>query len=217
MSDAPDAPSPDAPDGSEHPEEPDRPNSAIRLAAGLVALEAVGLIALAVAEIVNLDWDHPAAGVTQAVFFLLYAAGLALCARGLLRLSSWTRGPIVVAQLIELGVAWKLPWRRDHLGDRAAGDPGGDRARSHVRAGHDGRALRSPLQRRHHLTARLVPHANGPDHQRRSGPAYVEGGQPFLVSQKISAISSILASSSSATSASSCPWCRWRRPAWWPR
>ena len=108
MSDAPDAPSPDAPNGSEHPEEPDRPNSAIRLAAGLVALEAVGLIALAVAEIVNIDWDHPAAGVTQAVFFLLYAAGLALCARGLLRLSSWTRGPIVVAQLIELGVAWSF-------------------------------------------------------------------------------------------------------------
>ena len=108
MSDAPAAPSPDAPDGSEHPEEPDRPNSAIRLAAGLVALEAVGLIALAVAEIVNIDWDHPAAGVTQAVFFLLYAAGLALCARGLLRLSSWTRGPIVVAQLIELGVAWSF-------------------------------------------------------------------------------------------------------------
>ncbi len=42
------------------------------------------------------------------MFFLLYAAGLAFCARGLLRLSSWTRGPIVLAQLIELGVAWSF-------------------------------------------------------------------------------------------------------------
>jgi len=38
----------------------------------------------------------------------LYAAGIALCARGLLRLSSWCRGPIVLAQLIELGVAWSF-------------------------------------------------------------------------------------------------------------
>jgi hypothetical protein len=108
MSDAPAAPSPDAPDGSEHPDVPDHPNSAIRLAAGLVALEAVGLVALAVAEIVNIDHEHPSGGVTPAVFFLLYAAGLAFCARGLLQLSSWTRGPIVVAQLIELGVAWSF-------------------------------------------------------------------------------------------------------------
>jgi hypothetical protein len=108
MSDAPTAPSPDASDGSEHQEVPDRPNSAIWLAAGLVALEAVGLIVLAVAEIVSIDPDRPSVGATTAAFFLLYAAGLAFSARGLLRLSSWTRGPIVLAQLIELGVAWSF-------------------------------------------------------------------------------------------------------------
>ena len=41
------------------------PNSAIRLAAGLVALEAVGLVVLAVAEIVSSTADRPSIGVTN--------------------------------------------------------------------------------------------------------------------------------------------------------
>jgi hypothetical protein len=48
-------------------------------------------------------------GVTTAVFFLGYAAALLLCGYGLLRLSSWARSPIVLAQLIQLGLAWS--WR----------------------------------------------------------------------------------------------------------
>jgi len=47
--------------------------------------------------------------VTTAVFFLVYAAALLLCAYGLLRLASWARSPIVLAQLIQLGLAWS--WR----------------------------------------------------------------------------------------------------------
>ena len=108
MSDAPAAPSPDDPDEAEPPAFPEQPTTAIRVAATLVALEAVGLVVLAVAEVVNIDSHHPSVGVTTGLFFFLYAAGLALCARGLLRLSSWTRGPIVLAQLIELGVAWSF-------------------------------------------------------------------------------------------------------------
>jgi hypothetical protein len=108
MSDAPAAPTPDHPGEAEQPNLPEQPGAAIRLAAGLVALEAAGLVALAVAEIVNTDSDRPSVGVTTALFFFLYAAGLGFCARGLLRLSSWTRGPIVLAQLIELGVAWSF-------------------------------------------------------------------------------------------------------------
>ena len=99
----PEADNPEA----ENAEEP-VPSTAIKVAAALVALEALALVGLAVAELVNIDSKHPSVGITAAVFFLLYAAGIALCARGLLRLSSWCRGPIVLAQLIELGVAWSF-------------------------------------------------------------------------------------------------------------
>jgi hypothetical protein len=84
------------------------PSQAIRVAAALVALEAVALLVLAVVELVNISGNRISVGVTSAVFFLLYAAGLAVSARGLLNLRRWSRGPVVLAQLIELGVAWSF-------------------------------------------------------------------------------------------------------------
>lgn len=47
-------------------------------------------------------------GVTTAVFLLLYGAALVFVARGLYRTSTWSRGPAVFAQLIQLGVAWSF-------------------------------------------------------------------------------------------------------------
>ena len=46
--------------------------------------------------------DHAKAGGTAAVFFLAYAVFLAVCVRQLWRLHSWTRAPVVLAQLIQL-------------------------------------------------------------------------------------------------------------------
>lgn len=80
----------------------------LTLAAGVVVLEAVCLFGFALAELVALDSDRIAPGVANAVFFALYAAGLAWCGRGLTRRSTWSRGPIVLAQLVQLGVAWSF-------------------------------------------------------------------------------------------------------------
>lgn len=71
-------------------------------------LEAVALLAFGIAELTELDKNRPSVALTSGVFFFLYAVGLAFAARGFLRLRSWSRGPVVLAQLIQLGVAWSF-------------------------------------------------------------------------------------------------------------
>lgn len=80
----------------------------LRIAAALVAVEAVGLLAYAVAEAASISSGRAALGLSTAVFFGVYALGLCLAARGLLRRASWSRGPVVFSQLVQLGVAWNL-------------------------------------------------------------------------------------------------------------
>jgi hypothetical protein len=83
----------------------------IKGGAALVALEALALLALAVAAVATLHSNRLLLGATNAAFFCAYGAGLAVCARGLLRLRSWSRGPVVLAQLIQLGIAWSFASR----------------------------------------------------------------------------------------------------------
>lgn len=78
------------------------------VAASLVAVEAVVLVLLGVAELASLTGARLVMGLTTAVFFLVYGAGLAFCAWAVSRLRSWARSPIVLAQLIQLGVAWSF-------------------------------------------------------------------------------------------------------------
>jgi hypothetical protein len=78
------------------------------LAACLVAAEALLLVGYGVAELRALSGARLAMGVTTAVFFLVYGAGLAYCAWSLTRLRSWARSPIVLAQLIQIFVAWSF-------------------------------------------------------------------------------------------------------------
>ena len=80
----------------------------VQLAAVAVAMESAAVLVFGVAELTKVNPDHPSVAVTSGGFFLLYAVGLALAARGLLRLRSWARGPVVLAQLIQLGVAWSF-------------------------------------------------------------------------------------------------------------
>jgi hypothetical protein len=45
-------------------------------------------------------------GVTTAVFFAAYGALLVFCGWQLTRRAAWARGPVLLAQLIQLGLAW---------------------------------------------------------------------------------------------------------------
>lgn len=83
------------------------------MAASLVAIEAILLVLVGVAEVAAIAGSRLAMGVTTALFFLAYGAGLGYCAWSVNRLRSWARSPILLAQLIQLGVAWSFrgaPW-----------------------------------------------------------------------------------------------------------
>lgn len=84
------------------------PPAPLTVAASLVVVEAVLFVVLAVAELADFESSKAVMGATTALFFLGYGAGLVLCAWALWRLQSWGRAPIVVAQLIQLLVAWSF-------------------------------------------------------------------------------------------------------------
>lgn len=84
------------------------PSRGLLLAAALVVLEALALVGLAVAELFALDADRLGLGLTNLVFFLAYGVGLAVVGWGLSRVRRWSRAPAVLAQLIQLGVAYSF-------------------------------------------------------------------------------------------------------------
>lgn len=86
---------------------PDLPRPLV-VAAVLAALEALALLVSALLELINISGLRVTMGVTTALFFLGYGAALGLCAWGLTRLAGWARAPVVLAQLIQLGVAWSF-------------------------------------------------------------------------------------------------------------
>ena len=76
--------------------------------ASVVALEAVLLVLLGLAELRALSLAKATMGITTTLFFVGYGVALGWFAWQLLRLSAWTVAPIVLAQLIQLGVAWSF-------------------------------------------------------------------------------------------------------------
>jgi hypothetical protein len=86
---------------------PDHPAPLV-VAASLAAVEGVVLVLLAVLELADLSTQRLTMGVTTAGFFAVYGAALLLCAWCVHRGQSWARGPIMLAQLIQLGLAWSF-------------------------------------------------------------------------------------------------------------
>lgn len=86
----------------------DRAPAPLLAAAGLTFVEGLLTVGFGVTEALAIDADRLTLGVTTAAFFLLYGGALIGCAWGMSRLHSWTRGPVLLAQLIWLGLAWNL-------------------------------------------------------------------------------------------------------------
>jgi len=85
------------------------PNPApLVVAASLVAVEALVLLGYAVLELASISSDRAAVAVTTSLFFAAYGALLIAAALAVTRGRSWARSPIVLAQLIQLGVAWSF-------------------------------------------------------------------------------------------------------------
>lgn len=84
------------------------PTPRIKAAAVVVAAEALALIAFGVLDLRDMHPDRAVLAVGTSIFFFAYAGLQLLAARGLLRLSSWARGPLAFTQLIQLGLAWNL-------------------------------------------------------------------------------------------------------------
>ncbi len=66
------------------------------------------LVALALLELLSLSSSRLTMGLTTATFFAAFGALLIACAWLVTRGQAWARGPILLAQLIGLGLAWNL-------------------------------------------------------------------------------------------------------------
>jgi hypothetical protein len=78
------------------------------VAAVLTGLEGLVLLVYAVLELAHVSSDRLGLAVTTAIFFALTGGALVLCARGLSRVRSWARSPVVVAQLITVLTAYSF-------------------------------------------------------------------------------------------------------------
>lgn len=90
------------------PRPPDPLPAPLSVAASLAAVEGMLLVLYGVAELTSIEASRAVLGVTTTLFFLAYGAGLVFCAWRMSRRESWARSPVVMAQLIQLGVAWSF-------------------------------------------------------------------------------------------------------------
>ena len=78
------------------------------VAASLVAIQGLVLVCLAVAESFNIVADRVELALATAVFFFAYGGVLLTAAFALTRCQGWARGPVLLTQLIQLGIAWNV-------------------------------------------------------------------------------------------------------------
>lgn len=82
------------------------------IAAALAGIEGLGLVAYAVLELFSVSSTRMVMGLTTSAFFLMYGAGLIWCAWAVTHSQVLARSPILLAQLIQIGIAYNL-WGGD--------------------------------------------------------------------------------------------------------
>jgi hypothetical protein len=82
--------------------------TSLKVVAGIAALQGLLMVGLAVAELASFNSARFEMGVTTALFFAAAGVALLVCARGLWQARPWGRGPVLFAQLVQLGLAWNL-------------------------------------------------------------------------------------------------------------
>lgn len=78
------------------------------VAAVIVSVEAFVFGVLAVLELFSVSSDRVGLGVVVTVFLVAVAAGLLWAAWQVAHGEAWARSPLVLAQLIQLGLAWNF-------------------------------------------------------------------------------------------------------------
>lgn len=78
------------------------------VAATVAGVQGLLFVGYAVLELAHLTGSRVAMGLTTSGFFGIYGLALLLCAWRMARLDSWARSPLVLAQLIHLGLAWNF-------------------------------------------------------------------------------------------------------------
>ena len=76
------------------------------MAASLVAVQGIGLVLLAALELADLSSGRLGLGLSTAGFFAAYGVLLVAAGWALWRGVGWARGPVLISQLIWLGLAW---------------------------------------------------------------------------------------------------------------
>ncbi len=78
------------------------------VAASLAAVEGLVIGVYGLLELFSVTPGRVTMGVTTAAFFVAYGALLVFCGWQLTRRAAWARGPVLLAQLIQLGLAWNF-------------------------------------------------------------------------------------------------------------
>jgi hypothetical protein len=78
------------------------------VAAGLAGVEGVLVLGYAGLEAAAVHAGRVTMGVTTSLFFALLGAALVACAWNLVHARPWARSPVIVTQILALGLAWNF-------------------------------------------------------------------------------------------------------------